>query len=109
MAAHIVGYIGKIGDEEYKQKKEEGYGASDYLGRAGVEYTLENYLRGKNGKKQIDMSVDGTIEAEEVVQEAVSGKTIELTIDNVSETDPNKWLGVFKDVPTFKDGKEYSL
>lgn len=28
------------------------------------------------------MSVDGTIEAEEVVQEAVSGKTIELTIDS---------------------------
>lgn len=82
LAAHIVGYIGKIGDEEYKKKKDEGYGASDYLGRAGVEYTLENYLRGENGKKQIDMSVDGTIEAEEVVQEAVSGKTIELTIDS---------------------------
>lgn len=81
LAAHIVGYIGKIGDEEYNEKKEEGYGSSDYLGRAGVELTLEKYLRGKNGKKQIDMSVDGTIEDEEVVQEAASGADITLTID----------------------------
>lgn len=81
LAAHIVGYIGKIGDEEYKQKKDDGYGASDYLGRMGVEYSLENYLRGKNGKKQIDMSVDGTIEDEEIVQEAVAGDDVYLTID----------------------------
>ena len=82
LASHIIGYIGKIGDEEYKTKKEEGYGANDYLGRMGVEYTLENYLRGTNGKKQIDMSVDGTIEDEEVVQEAVSGDDVTLTIDS---------------------------
>ena len=82
LASHIIGYIGKIGDEEYKTKKEEGYGANDYLGRIGVEYTLENYLRGTNGKKQIDMSVDGTIEDEEVVQEAVSGDDVTLTIDS---------------------------
>lgn len=82
LASHIIGYIGKIGDEEYKTKKEEGYGANDYLGRMGVEYTLENYLRGTNGKKQIDMSVDGTIEDEQVVQEAVSGDDVTLTIDS---------------------------
>ena len=82
LAAHIIGYIGKIGDEEYKTKKNEGYEANDYLGRTGVEYTLEKYLRGKNGKKQIDMSVDGTIEDEEVVEEAVSGNDVTLTIDS---------------------------
>ena len=82
LASHIIGYIGKIGDEEYKTKKDEGYGANDYLGRMGVEFTLENYLRGTNGKKQIDMSVDGTIEDEEVVQEAVAGDNVTLTIDS---------------------------
>ena len=82
LASHIIGYIGKIGEEEYKTKKEEGYGANDYLGRMGVEYTLEDYLRGQNGKKQIDMSVDGTIEDEEVVQEAISGNNVTLTIDS---------------------------
>ena len=82
LASHIIGYIGKIGEEEYKTKKEEGYGANDYLGRMGVEYTLEDYLRGQNGKKQIDMSVDGTIEDEEVVQEAISGNDVTLTIDS---------------------------
>ena len=81
LAAHIIGYIGKINDTELKEKLEYGYEASDYIGRMGVEYTLEKYLRGKNGTKQIDMSVDGTIEDEYVQEEAVAGNTVTLTID----------------------------
>lgn len=81
LASHIIGYIGKINDTELKEKIEEGYEANDYIGRMGVEYTLEKYLRGKNGTKQIDMSVDGTIEDEYVQEEAVAGNTVTLTID----------------------------
>ena len=47
----------------------------------GIEYVLEKYLKGETGKKQIDMSVNGTIEGEYIEQEAVSGKTVVLTID----------------------------
>ena len=61
LASHIIGYIGKIQESELERKLDEGYESNDYLGRTGVEYTLEKYLRGKNGVKQIDMSVDGTI------------------------------------------------
>lgn len=31
---------------------------NDMYGRAGAEYVFENYLKGKNGIKQIDMAVD---------------------------------------------------
>ena len=82
LAAHILGYIGKINDNELERKLEEGYKSNSYIGRAGIEYVLEKYLRGKDGKKQIDMSVDGTIEGEYVEEEAVSGNTITLTIDS---------------------------
>lgn len=81
LAAHILGYIGKIGVEEVDKKLEEGYRATDYIGKMGIEYVLEKYLKGETGKKQIDMSVDGTIEGEYVEQEAISGKTVVLTID----------------------------
>ena len=81
LAAHVIGYIGKITDSELERKVNEGYQNNDYVGKTGVEYTLEKYLRGKNGIKQIDMSVDGTIEDEYVAQEAVSGDDITLTID----------------------------
>ena len=41
LAAHILGYIGKINDKELEKKLEEGYSTNDYIGRMGVEYTLE--------------------------------------------------------------------
>lgn len=82
LASHIIGYIGRINEEEIKVKSKEGYLANDYLGKSGVEYVLEKYLRGKNGIKQIDMSVDGTIIDECVVEEAVAGADVLLTIDS---------------------------
>ena len=31
---------------------------NDIYGQTGAEYVFESYLKGKNGKKQIDMAVD---------------------------------------------------
>ena len=82
LASHILGYIRKIDQEELKQKAEQSYKINDYIGKMGIEYVLEKYLRGEKGTKQIDMSVDGTIEGEYVEQEAISGDTVILTIDS---------------------------
>lgn len=42
---------------------------------------MEEYLKGKNGVKQIDMAVDGTVTDEYISEEAVSGSDVILTID----------------------------
>ena len=79
LASHTIGYIGSINEEEYKNN--EGYSMNDYIGKAGVEYVFESYLRGANGKKQTDMSIDGTTTGEYVTEEAVQGSDVVLTID----------------------------
>ena len=79
LASHTIGYIGSINEEEYKNN--EGYSMNDYIGKAGIEYVFESYLRGKNGKKQTDMSIDGTTTGEYVTEEAVQGNDVVLTID----------------------------
>lgn len=79
LAAHAIGYIGSINEDEYKNN--EGYSMNDYIGKAGIEYVFEPYLRGKNGKKQTDMSIDGTTTGEYVTEEAVQGNDVVLTID----------------------------
>ncbi|MDO5555701.1 MAG: penicillin-binding transpeptidase domain-containing protein [Clostridia bacterium] len=79
LASHIIGYVGPINEEEYKNNS--GYLMNDYIGKAGIEYVFEGYLRGKNGKKQTDMSIDGTTTAEYITEEAVQGSDIVLTID----------------------------
>lgn len=105
LASHILGYIGKISDNELEGKLEEGYNANDYTGKTGIEYVLEKYLRGKDGTKQIDMSVDGTVEGEYVQEEAISGDTLVLTIDSEMQ---KKMEDIIKDsVNTLKSqGKE---
>ena len=80
LASHILGYIGKIDEEEYQEKKEQ-YDADDDIGKIGTEYVFEEYLKGKDGVRQLDMAVDGTVTSETVTEEAVAGSDIVLTID----------------------------
>ena len=80
LAAHVIGYASKISSEEYEQRKDT-YSQNDIIGKTGIEYVFEEYLKGKNGTKQIDMAVDGTITAEYTAEEAVEGADVVLTID----------------------------
>ena len=81
LASHILGYASTISAEEYATRKET-YDQNDIIGKTGVEYVFEEYLKGQDGTKQIDMAVDGTITAEYTAEEAVAGSNIVLTIDS---------------------------
>lgn len=80
LASHILGYVSKISSKEYEARKGT-YSQNDIIGKTGIEYVFEEYLKGKNGTKQIDMAVDGTITAEYISKEAIAGSDIILTID----------------------------
>lgn len=79
LASHIIGYMGRISEEEYKSRPD--YGMNDYIGKLGIEYIFEDYLRGKVGTKQVDMDVEGTTVAEYDTKEAIQGSDVVLTID----------------------------
>ena len=81
LASHILGYVGKISEDEYQANKEI-YESNDITGKTGIESVFEKYLRGADGIKQIDMAVDGTVAAEYVAEEATGGSDIVLTIDS---------------------------
>ena len=81
LASHILGYIGKISEKEYNEAQDI-YGNSDYVGRTGIESLFEDYLRGKKGKEEIEMTVDGTVTGETVTKEPEQGSTVVLTIDS---------------------------
>ena len=79
LASHILGTVGKITQPELEEKT--NYDINDIIGKTGIEYVFEEYLRGKDGIKQIDMAVDGTVTDEYTEKEAVSGSDVILTID----------------------------
>lgn len=79
-AAHTIGYIAPISEEEYSKTKSE-YGQKDKIGKNGIERTFEKLLKGKNGFKHIEMNVEGSVTGEYITSKSKDGADIILTID----------------------------
>ncbi len=92
IAAHVLGYVGEVTDDELG--KISNYYRGDMIGRTGIEYTYEHYLKGIDGERLVEISADGvvigTIDGLEGLEGAggfvgskapVPGRDIYLTID----------------------------
>lgn len=108
---HGIGYVGPIYAEEYDALKEAGYLISDTVGKAGIERSMELYLRGKRGEKTITVSGDGVI-SEKITSEAVPGRTVELSVDAEFQSKLQSLLADFiNDLATgvlTKDGYDFT-
>ncbi len=80
VAPNIVGITGLISSDEYSELKDSGYAYNDIIGKSGIEASLEDYLRGENGSKTVEVSSDGTVEVVDV-QNSTPGNSVYLTID----------------------------
>ena len=81
LAPHILGTVGSISQQEYNDLKDSGYKLDDKIGKSGIEYSLEEYLRGTKGEKRITKTSDGAIVEEIEAVQAIPGNTVTLTID----------------------------
>lgn len=79
--AHVLGYIGLMNEEEYQANKDNGYKMNDKIGKSGIEKAAENYLRGINGKKRVEVDTSGRLTAELSSEPAIPGNDVYLTID----------------------------
>jgi penicillin-binding protein 2 len=84
--AHLLGYEGKITQDEFDRLKGDGYLFNDYVGKTGVEATFEKVLRGQYGKEQIE--IDSTGKAVKILakKELRKGDNVYLSIDLVLQT-----------------------
>lgn len=83
IASHIIGYVGPIYAEEYEELKKQGYQMNDTIGKDGIEKAMEDVLKGKDGKIEVLQNESGEIIETNVLEEAVAGNTVRLTIDSV--------------------------
>jgi len=82
LAAHLIGYIGKISKSELRSKAYADYNMSDILGKYGIEYKYESLLRGKEGGRQIEVDAAGRELRVLGKLAPTPGKNIYLTIDS---------------------------
>lgn len=81
VGSHIVGYVGPISSDEFEAKKDLGYLQNDIIGKTGIEATFEDFLRGENGVKRVEMESTGIVADEVETTESVMGNSVILTID----------------------------
>jgi penicillin-binding protein 2 len=82
LLSHVVGYTGPVTREELAELVPEGYLRDDVIGRAGVEASFEEQLRGTYGTQRVERDASGRLlKVIETVREPVAGKNLMLTID----------------------------
>ncbi len=81
LLSHILGYTGPISAEEYAVLGADGYLYQDYLGKSGVELAYEDVLRGKSGKKLVEVDAAGRELRVISERRPIDGTNLVLTID----------------------------
>jgi penicillin-binding protein 2 len=76
--AHVTGYVGKPTTKDIQDRDIKTY---QLVGKGGIEAQYDKELRGMDGFRIQKRNSDGEIEEERVIEHAVSGNNIILTID----------------------------
>lgn len=79
--SHILGYVGKLNPVELEENYSLGYLPSDSIGKVGVENSYENILRGKYGRRRIEVNSAGKEQSVLAEYAPESGSHLELSID----------------------------
>ena len=81
--AHVLGYVGEISPEQLKQQasKDKGLKPGDIIGLSGVEQIYDDYLRGKDGYREVVVDSRGRIQDEIETVDPIPGRDLFTTID----------------------------
>ncbi|HWT95027.1 MAG TPA: penicillin-binding transpeptidase domain-containing protein [Solirubrobacteraceae bacterium] len=82
LAAQLVGYVGEINPDQLKKRRNKGVEQGTIIGQAGLEYTYDRYLRGKDGAKILRVDASGKFVGEALQQrDPTPGRQVRLSLD----------------------------
>lgn len=83
MAAHILGNVGEISEDQLKEPRFRGLQPGDEIGQDGVEDTYDRFLRGQPGltRIQVDAFGEPTPNGRLVAKPPTPGNSLKLSID----------------------------
>jgi penicillin-binding protein 2 len=83
LAAHLLGNVSEINEEELKEPRYKRLEPGDEVGKAGVEYSYDKFLRGQPGLEKIQVNALGqpTPGGQLVSKSPTPGENLKLTID----------------------------
>ena len=90
LASHVLGYIGLVSQEELDRQAQAqdagdenatNYKMGDYVGKVGVEKYYDEYLRGVNGYREVEVNAAGRPVSDTETVNPQNGDNLVLTID----------------------------
>ncbi|MEK7648882.1 MAG: penicillin-binding protein 2 [Patescibacteria group bacterium] len=78
--SHIIGYTGRISDDELQEVK-DAYTLTDTIGKIGLELSYEDALRGIAGKREVEVDALGHEKGILSERPGKQGRNIVLTFD----------------------------
>lgn len=82
LAAHVLGYVGEIAEEELEERDPDEYGLGDRVGKTGIERAYDTFLRGEPGLEEVRFNALGQqVRRRQQLVAPTKGNRIRLTID----------------------------
>ncbi len=81
--SHLIGYTGKISQEEYEKlsKEDESYALTDVVGKSGIEQVMDATLQGIKGSETVYVDNVGRVIETKERKEPSAGNHVYLSID----------------------------
>jgi penicillin-binding protein 2 len=80
-AAHLIGYVGEVSEDDLNNPRYAADEPGDVVGKAGVEETYDDLLRGQDGSRDVIVDSHGREVGYFGTQHAIPGQDLKLTID----------------------------
>jgi len=93
LAAHTLGYMAEVNEEQLTELAPRGYRAGDKIGAFGLERQFDEVLAGERGGTLATISPEGTITHTIAEKPATAGKDITLTLDISAQKSAETVLG----------------
>ena len=86
VAAHVLGYVNEISEYDLEEDPHfrdvrPGYAPGDIVGKAGVEYQYDRFLRGRPEVQKVIVNSAGEVVDRAIVQHEQAGRDIRLAMD----------------------------
>ncbi|MCW2544816.1 MAG: penicillin-binding protein 2, partial [Frankiales bacterium] len=82
LAAHVLGYLGPLSQDEAKKPKYKGQVFGSVIGRTGVEAVYDDQLRGVNGVEKLQVDLNSTVTGNLGTVSPIAGDNLVLSIDS---------------------------
>lgn len=95
LAAHAIGYVGRIDEQALKELDTSNYRGTTHIGKIGIEKSYEGLLHGTVGLQQVETTAQGRVLRVLNRNAPASGRNLYLTLDSRVQLAAERAFGEF--------------